>query len=86
MTQKLANQDKKGANEVLSQSMRVQSEKLEDEQSADKMSSTQHQQNLKKRKQKKGGNLSIHKFDEATKRSIEDAVRQNLNESGEENL
>ena len=39
-----------------------------------------------KRKQKKGGNLSIHKFDEATQRSIEITVRQNLNEFGEEQI
>ena len=30
--------------------------------------------------------MSIHKFDEATQRSIEDTVRQNLNEFGEEQI
>jgi hypothetical protein len=33
---------------------------------------------LKKRKQKKGQNLSIHRLDEALQKSIQDAVLQNL--------
>lgn len=87
LTQKLAPFAKKKPAEMLSQSVKLPTDNKDSgeqlssepvanqEESAAKKSSTTHQQNLKKRRQKKGQNLSIHQFDEATQKSIEDAVR-----------
>lgn len=91
MTQKLAQYGKKSPNEILSQSAKLPSDQLsspthpdEIQQDEAQKSRTTHQQNLKKRKQKKGLNLSIHQFDEATQKSIQDAVRQNLDEASQD--
>lgn len=72
LTQKLEAHAKRSPSDMLSQSASLPASsseatdplKLED--AAAKKSSTMHQENLKKRRQKKGQNLSIHQFDEAT--------------------
>lgn len=40
------------------------------------MSGNMHNENMQKRKNRKKGNVSVHQFDEATKKAIEEAIAE----------